>query len=99
VVPQAEPTGLGEAYNGFMRQHHRTPGKHLHFDCKGYDLVWRPPLRLDETTPVAPSMDSALDPAHPLERTFSWACDAGAYDGRRRVERHHRTTRQICDRG
>jgi Xaa-Pro aminopeptidase len=97
--PGANPAVIWEQYNRFMREHGKPEEKRVHFHGQGYDMVERPLIRFDETLPIAANMYFALHPAFSTERTYSWACDNYLLTADGRVERLHRSPRELVELG
>jgi Xaa-Pro aminopeptidase len=99
LKPGADPPGIWNEFNRFMRENGRPEEKRVHFHGQGYDMVERPLVRFDETMPIAGNMYFALHPAFSTENTYSWACDNFLLDAKGAVERLHRLPQKIFELG
>jgi Xaa-Pro aminopeptidase len=98
LKPGASCPEIFAEYNDFMRSKGLQPESRLHCHGQGYDVVERPLIRNDESMTIAPHMNIGIHPnsgGHP--RVFVTVCDNFLIDTDGRLERLHRTPREIIE--
>ncbi|MDH7794277.1 MULTISPECIES: M24 family metallopeptidase [unclassified Beijerinckia] len=82
-------------YNAYMKARGFPPERRVHCHGQGYDVVERPLIRQDETMKLGPSMNMGLHPLVMRKGLFVTCSDNLLITPQGKVERLHKTPREI----
>lgn len=93
----ASCSAIFEEYNAYMTARGFPPERRVHCHGQGYDNVEPPLLREDETMLITPRTNMGIHPAVARKDIFVTSCDNYLIGHDGRVERLHKTPREIFE--
>jgi Xaa-Pro aminopeptidase len=91
----ASSSAIFAEYNAYMQARGFPPERRVHCHGQGYDVVERPLIRQDETMKLGPSMNMGLHPLVTRKGLFVTCSDNVLITSEGKVERLHKTPREI----
>jgi len=97
LQPGADCREIFAEYNAYMMARGFPPERRVHCHGQGYDNVEPPLARSDETMKIGKRMNIGIHPAVGRKDMFITSCDNFLVDADGKVERLHRTPREVIE--